>query len=111
MYSWDYTYPNGVRTQNQLIVPAGKPVMLEGKEIPALTMEQNPQIMKTSDVCMGCHDKMGIEKGSSVIFKEGERCGACHKKKVIGPAEITKLKNENVVRQNTEIILNVWRPK
>lgn len=28
MYSWDYTYPNGVRTQNQLIVPAGKPVML-----------------------------------------------------------------------------------
>jgi hypothetical protein len=61
--------------------------------------------------CMGCHDKMGIEKGSSVIFKEGERCGACHKKKVIGPAEITKLKNENVVRQNTEIILNVWRPK
>ena len=28
MYSWDYTYPNGVRTQNQLVVPAGKPVML-----------------------------------------------------------------------------------
>ncbi len=26
MYSWDYTYPNGVRTQNELIVPAGKPV-------------------------------------------------------------------------------------
>lgn len=28
MYSWDYTYPNGVRTQNELIVPAGRPVML-----------------------------------------------------------------------------------
>jgi cytochrome c oxidase subunit 2 len=28
MYSWDYTYPNGVKTQNQLVVPAGKPVML-----------------------------------------------------------------------------------
>ena len=28
MYSWDYTYPNGVRTQNELIVPAGKPVLL-----------------------------------------------------------------------------------
>jgi cytochrome c oxidase subunit 2 len=28
MYSWDYTYPNGVRTQNQLVVPAGKPVLL-----------------------------------------------------------------------------------
>mgnify|MGYP000984550833 FL=1 len=28
MYSWDYTYPNGVRTQNELVVPAGKPVLL-----------------------------------------------------------------------------------
>jgi cytochrome c oxidase subunit 2 len=28
MYSWDYTYPNGVRTQNELRVPAGKPVVL-----------------------------------------------------------------------------------
>jgi cytochrome c oxidase subunit 2 len=28
MYSWDYTYPNGVRAQNVLRVPAGKPVML-----------------------------------------------------------------------------------
>lgn len=28
MYSWDYTYPNGVRAQNELRVPAGKPVLL-----------------------------------------------------------------------------------
>ena len=28
MYSWDYTYPNGVQTQNELKVPAGKPVLL-----------------------------------------------------------------------------------
>lgn len=28
MYSYDYTYPNGVRTQNELRVPAGKPVLL-----------------------------------------------------------------------------------
>jgi cytochrome c oxidase subunit 2 len=28
MYSWDYTYANGVRVQNELRVPAGKPVML-----------------------------------------------------------------------------------
>jgi cytochrome c oxidase subunit 2 len=28
MYSWDYTYPNGVKTQNQLVVPAGMPVLL-----------------------------------------------------------------------------------
>jgi len=28
MYSWDYTYPNGVQAQNELRVPAGKPIML-----------------------------------------------------------------------------------
>ncbi len=28
MYSWDYTYPNGVQSQNVLRVPVGKPVML-----------------------------------------------------------------------------------
>lgn len=28
MYSWDYTYPNGVRVQNELKVPAGTPIML-----------------------------------------------------------------------------------
>lgn len=61
--------------------------------------------------CVGCHDKMGIEKGSSVSFKEGDRCAACHKKKEKGPAEITTVKNERVVEQNTKIILNVWRPK
>jgi Class III cytochrome C family len=58
--------------------------------------------------CMGCHDKMGIEKGNSVIFKEGDRCAACHKKKTGGPTEITRIKNENVVKQNTHNILNVW---
>ena len=28
MYSWDYTYPNGVQAQNELRVPAGKPIVL-----------------------------------------------------------------------------------
>jgi cytochrome c oxidase subunit 2 len=28
MYSWDYTYANGIHTQNELRVPAGKPVLL-----------------------------------------------------------------------------------
>ncbi|MBI4696226.1 MAG: cytochrome c oxidase subunit II [Gammaproteobacteria bacterium] len=28
MYSWDYVYPNGVHAQNELRVPAGKPIML-----------------------------------------------------------------------------------
>jgi cytochrome c oxidase subunit II len=28
MYSWDYTYPNGAEAQNELRVPAGKPILL-----------------------------------------------------------------------------------
>jgi len=46
-----------------------------------------------------------------MALEKGRKCSDCHKKKTAGPVEITKLKNENVVKQNTEIILNVWRPK
>ncbi|MBF0220268.1 MAG: cytochrome c family protein [Gammaproteobacteria bacterium] len=34
----------------------GEPVMLDGKEIPALLMESNPENLRTSDNCMGCHE-------------------------------------------------------
>ena len=61
--------------------------------------------------CMGCHDKMNIEKGNSTQFADGDRCVACHEKKVDAPAEITDVKNENVVRQNSQLILNVWKPE
>jgi len=60
--------------------------------------------------CMGCHDAMKLEKGSSMHFGKGGRCEACHKKKVKAPAEITKSKNQNVYEQNKKIILNKWRP-
>ncbi len=40
----------------------GKSVMLDGKKIPSLPMEQNAQQMKTSDACMGCHDQRGNSK-------------------------------------------------
>jgi len=35
----------------------GEPVEIDGKEIPALPMEGNPLLMKSSDACMGCHDQ------------------------------------------------------
>jgi hypothetical protein len=35
----------------------GEAVEFEGEEIPALPMEGNPRLMKTSDACMGCHDQ------------------------------------------------------
>ena len=53
--------------------------------------------------CLGCHEKMELEKG--------RKCTECHKVKTRGPAEITQIKNQNVVKQNTTTILNVWRPK
>jgi hypothetical protein len=61
--------------------------------------------------CVGCHDKMGIQKGSSMADREGDRCAACHKKKPGGPAETTAIKNGTVVKQNTVRSLNTWRPK
>jgi len=57
--------------------------------------------------CMGCHDKMGIDKGNS----GGDRCTACHKRKAGAVAEMTQIKNQSVVKQNKTTILNVWHPK
>ncbi len=53
--------------------------------------------------CLGCHERMAMEKG--------RKCSDCHKQKVGGPTEITRIKNVNVVKQNKETILNNWRPK
>jgi hypothetical protein len=35
----------------------GEAVEFEGKQVPALTMDANPSVMKSSDACMGCHDQ------------------------------------------------------
>jgi hypothetical protein len=53
--------------------------------------------------CLGCHEKMELEKG--------RKCTECHKEKKVRPTEITQMKNQNVVKQNTETIINVWRPE
>ncbi len=41
----------------------GAPVTLDGKTIPALSMEGNPRLMKSSDICMGCHDQRNNPHG------------------------------------------------
>lgn len=41
----------------------GKPVSIDGKDIPALPMESNPKQLRTSDACMGCHDKRNNSHG------------------------------------------------
>ncbi|MCK5697432.1 MAG: cytochrome c family protein [Gammaproteobacteria bacterium] len=41
----------------------GLPVSMDGKEIPALPMESNPQQLRTSNACMGCHDQRNNAHG------------------------------------------------
>lgn len=41
----------------------GKGVTMDGKEIPSMPMESNPIQMRTSDACMGCHDKRNNPHG------------------------------------------------
>jgi hypothetical protein len=53
--------------------------------------------------CLGCHEKMEMTKG--------RKCLECHKAVAGKPAEITQVKNQGAVKQNTSTILNVWRPK
>jgi len=64
----------------------GKPVTVEGKEIPALPMEGNPSVLKTMDACMGCHDQRNSPKGVALCQTGSEydqsltkvNCLACH---------------------------------
>jgi len=41
----------------------GQAVSVDGKDIPALPMESNPKQLRTSDACMGCHDKRNNSHG------------------------------------------------
>ncbi|MCF7984645.1 MAG: cytochrome c family protein [Thiohalocapsa sp.] len=64
----------------------GEPVEFEGKEIPALPMESNPRLMKTSDSCMGCHDQRDNPQGVPLCQTGNEyrdsdsqvNCQSCH---------------------------------
>jgi hypothetical protein len=64
----------------------GEAVEFEGQEIPALPMQSNPRLMKTSDACMGCHDQRdnphGVplcQTGNEYIdSKTNVNCLSCH---------------------------------
>ena len=64
----------------------GKPVMMDGKEIPSIPMESNPTLMKTSDACMGCHDQRNNPHGVPLCQTGNEysvshsnvNCLSCH---------------------------------
>jgi hypothetical protein len=64
----------------------GEPVEIDGIEIPALTMEASPFLMKTSDACMGCHDRRNNAQNVALcatgdeFVESGSRvaCQSCH---------------------------------
>jgi hypothetical protein len=64
----------------------GEAVEFEGQQIPALPMQGNPRLMKTSDACMGCHDQRdnphGVplcQTGNEYIdSKTNVNCLSCH---------------------------------
>lgn len=75
----------------------GQAVTIDGKEIPSLPMEANPQQQRTSDACMGCHDKRSNAHGvplcatgdEYVASKSQVDCLSCHMGTTNGIADHT----------------------
>ncbi len=80
MYSWDYTYPNGVRTQNQLIVPAGKPVLLRMTSRDTLHSHYIPDFRVKEDSMPGRVTYLWFypEKPGEHLVTCAEYCGVMH---------------------------------
>ncbi len=73
----------------------GEAVTMDGKDIPSLPMESNPKQMRTSDACMGCHDKRNNPHGvplcatgdEYVESKSQVDCLSCHMPSTNGLAD------------------------
>mgnify|MGYP000947052814 FL=1 len=80
MYSWDYTYPNGVRTQNELVVPAGKPVLLRMTSRDTLHSHYIPDFRVKEDSMPGRITYLWFypEKPGEHIVTCAEYCGVMH---------------------------------
>ena len=80
MYSWDYTYPNGVRTQNELIVPAGTPVMLRMTSRDTLHSHYIPDFRVKEDSMPGRVTYLWFNptKPGEHIVTCAEYCGVMH---------------------------------
>ena len=96
MYSWDYTYPNGVSVQNELRVPAGKPILLRMTSRDTIHSHFIPDFRVKEDSMPGRVTYLWFhprEPGEHVITC-AEYCGLMHsymvgKVVVLPPAEFT----------------------
>ncbi len=80
MYSWDYTYPNGVRTQNELIVPAGTPIVLRMTSRDTLHSHYIPDFRVKEDSMPGRVTYLWFnptEPGEHIVTC-AEYCGVMH---------------------------------
>ena len=80
MYSWDYTYANGVRTQNELIVPAGTPVVLRMTSRDTLHSHYIPDFRVKEDSMPGRVTFLWFNptKPGEHIVTCAEYCGVMH---------------------------------
>lgn len=80
MYSWDYTYPNGVRAQNILRVPAGKPVLLRMTSRDTLHSHWIPDYRVKEDSMPGRVTYMWFypDQPGEHIITCGAYCGIMH---------------------------------
>jgi cytochrome c oxidase subunit 2 len=80
MYSWDYTYANGVRTQNELRVPAGKAVMLRMTSRDTLHSHWIPDFRVKEDSMPGRVTYLWFypDKPGEHVVTCGAYCGVMH---------------------------------
>lgn len=80
MYSWDYTYPNGVQTQNELRVPVGKPIVLRMTSRDTLHSHYIPDFKIKEDSMPGRVTYLWFypEKPGEHIVSCTEYCGIMH---------------------------------
>jgi cytochrome c oxidase subunit 2 len=81
MYSFDYTYPNGVRTQNELKVPAGKPVLLRMTSRDTLHNHFIPDFRVKEDAMPGRITYLWFlpkEAGKEHVVTCASYCGVMH---------------------------------
>lgn len=81
MYSWDYTYPNGAHTQNQLVVPAGKPILLRMTSRDTLHSHFIPDFRVKEDSMPGRVTYLWFlpkEAGKEHVVTCAEYCGVMH---------------------------------
>ncbi|MDH5301489.1 MAG: hypothetical protein OEW58_09025 [Gammaproteobacteria bacterium] len=119
LWSWSYEYPNGVTTQNELVVAKGTPVLLRMTSNDVVHSHYMQRYRVTEDLMPGRVTYqwfMPDEVGESVVTCR-EYCGVLHsgmygKIRVLEQAEFDTWLSEQTValKQNEEIKLGMTSP-